>query len=188
MANKLPKEISKEVKNRIFARADAVDYACQTRTDNGAFLDSLTNDPEIGGLLRNHMPADAVRTYIKDGVLNAYAKEVVRSKLGKVNFETVICQVYNADARLVGKWKDVRIYRDSNNNAYLLHTGTYMKWETALRKLLEFVASNTTLNDNSNSVFLCLVLAVSNGEMSFGDQEQIEKALRYINVRVYFAR
>lgn len=188
MANKLPKEISKAVKERIFARADAVEYACQSRTENGVFLDSLTNDPKIGGVLREYMPQSDVRTYIKDGVLNAYSKEVVRKKLNKVSFDSVIQRTFGVDAQPVGRIKEARIYRDQDNHAYLLHSGTYLKWETALRKLLECIASNPQLDDNSQEVHLCLVLAVSNGEMSFGDQEQIQKALQYIGVRVYFVR
>lgn len=188
MANKLPKEISKVVKERIFARADEVEYACQSRKENGAFLDSLTNDPEIGGVLREHMPQNAVRTYIKDGVLNAYAKEAVRKKLNKVSFDSVIQRTFGVDAYFVGSIKGAHIYRDQDNHVYLLHSGTYLKWETALRKLLECVASNPHLGNNSKEVHLCLVLAVSNGEMSLGDKEQIQNALEYIGVRVYFVR
>ncbi len=188
MAVKLPNDVSKSLKKIIFARADEFGYGSRSRVENGAFLNALAEDPEIGGRLRDYMPANAVRTYIKDGVLNAYAKAEVRKKLNHVTIETVIKSVFMTDAAAVGKVNSTYIYRNSANDIFLVQSGTYLKWETALRKLLECVASNDQIETQANSVKLCLVLAVSAGEMSFGDQQQLEKALSYIGVRVYFAK
>ena len=188
MAVKLPAEVSKEIKRLTFEKADAFVYGSRSRTENGAFINSLVEDSEIGGRLREYMPANAVRTYIKDGVLNAYAKALVRKKFNSVSLETVIDRVYGVSAKSVGSINGTHIYRSDDNSIYLINLGTYLKWETALRKLLECVACNTHITEQAKSVNLCLLLAVSNGEMSFGDQQQIERALHYINVKVYFAR
>ena len=188
MAVKLPADVSKEIKKLTFEKADAFVYGSRSRTENGAFINALVEDSEIGGRLREYMPADAVRTYIKDGVLNAYAKALVRNKFNHISLEDVIESIYGESAKPVGTIKGTHIYRDENNSIYLIHLGTYLKWETALRKLLECVACNTQITEQAQTVHLCLVLAVSNGEMSFGDRQQIERALNYINVKVYFAR
>lgn len=188
MANKLPPDIRKTIQKRVFAKADEFGYGARSRTENGAFLNTLAEDAEIGGILREYMSENAVRTYIKDGVLNAYAKAEVRKKLNHISNEAVIKRVYNVDTCEVGKKNQTCVYRDSNNAFYLIHTGTYLKWETALRKLLEYVASADAIKNNAASINLCLILTVSNGEITFADQELLEKALDYIHVKVFFAR
>ena len=188
MAVKLPNDVSKDIKKMTFEKADAFVYGSRSRTENGAFINSLVEDPEIGGKLREYMPADAVRTYIKDGVLNAYAKALVRKKFNKISLKEVIKRVYGVSADQVGKVNNTQIYRTEDNMVILINSGTFLKWETALRKLLESVACNPQITDCASSVNLCLLLAVSDGEMSFGDQQQIERALGYINVKVYFAQ
>ena len=69
-----------------------------------------------------------------------------------------------------------------------MHSGTYLKWETALRKLLECVASVDLLQDNTKSANLCLVLTVSNGEITLADQVHLQKALDYIGVKVFLVK
>ena len=187
MANKLPIDVSKKIKELVYARANDFEYGSRTRTENGAFLNSLTSDPEIGGVLRQYIPANAVRTYIKDGVLNAYAKAEVRKKLNHIKNRDVVKRLYGADAEQVGKQDTISIYRSADDRIFLIQSGTYMKWETALRKLLEWVAANEQLYNQAKRVDLCLLLVVNNGEMSFGDRQLIEKALDYIAVKVYFA-
>lgn len=188
MAIKLPSDVRKAIKKLVFERADKFGYGSRSRTENGAFINSLVEDPEIGGRLKQYMREETVRTYIKDGVLNAYAKAEVKKKLSNINIETVIRNVYNTEAREVGKLEQTYIMRNDANDVFLIHTGTYLKWETALRKLLEFVASPNTMIAQAKSVNLCLLLTVSNGELTFADQSHLEKALDYIGVKVYFAR
>ncbi len=188
MAVKLPSDVSKAIKKLVFARADEFGYGSRSRTENSGFLNALVEDPEIGGRLREYMDAISVRTYIKDGVLNAYAKAEVRKKLNHISLSTVVQKLYKVDATEVGTISSTHIYRSADNRIYLIQSGTYLKWETALRKILECVASNDQIRDHANSVHLCLLLAVSCGEMSFGDQEQLQNALDYIGVKVYFAK
>ena len=187
MAVKLPPEIGKTIKKLVFTKADDFGYGSRSRKENSAFLNSLAEDPEIGGKLQLFMRENQVRTYIKDGILNAYAKAEVRKKLNRISLETVIRQVYYVEAKEIGKVNQTCVYRSDNNDVYLVHTGTYLKWETALRKLLECVAATDSIVEKANTVNLCLLLTVGNGEMTLADQKQLEKALRYIGVKVYFA-
>ena len=188
MAVRLPIDVRKAIKKLVFSRADEFGYGSRSRVENGAFLDSLAEDPEIGGKLRLYMRENQVRTYIKDGVLNAYAKAEVRKKLNHISLEAVIQQIYHVDAKEIGKVKQTCVYRSNANDIYLIHTGTYLKWETALRKLLECVAATDSIVERANTVSLCLLLSVGIGEMTLADEKQLEKALEYIGVRVYFAR
>ena len=188
MANKLPDNVRKAIKERVFTLADKIGYSNQSRKDNGMFLNSLVNDPEVGGVLKEYIPLVGIRHYIKDAFLHDYARTQNRKKLDKISFEDVIYKTFEVRAQFVGSIKNAYIYRDDTNNVYLLHLGTYLKWETALRKLLECIIANPNLEQNAQKVYLCLVLTVSNGEMSFGDQEQVKKALQYIRVHVHFVR
>ena len=188
MAVNLPNDVRKSIKRLVFEKADEFGYGSRSRVENSMFISTLTEDPEIGGVLRLYMRENRVRTYIKDGVLNAYAKAEVRKKLNRISLEKVIKQVYHVEAHEVGKVNQTCIYRSASNDVYLIHTGTYLKWETALRKLLECVAATDGISEQANNVHLCLLLSVGTGEMTLPDQEHLEKALEYVGVKVYFAR
>ena len=119
MAVKLPADVRKTIKKLVFARADEFGYGSRSRTENGAFLTSLVEDPQIGGTLKLYMSEIAVRTYIKDGVLNAYAKAEVRKKLNHVSLEYVIRQVYHVEASELGHLDQTHIYRSESNDLIL---------------------------------------------------------------------
>lgn len=187
MAVKLPTDVRTSIKELVFERASNAEYGSRSRIENGAFLNMLAEDPQIGGVLKLYMHENAVRTYIKDGILNAYAKAEVRKKIDNISLEDVIRQVYHVEAKEIGKANQTCVYRSESNDAYLIHSGTYLKWETALRKLLECVAATNSISEEANTINLCLLLSVCNGEMTLADQKQLEKALDYIGVKVYFA-
>lgn len=188
MAVKLPRHVSKLIKERVFSAADDFEYDTRSRVENGRFLNQLAANPEIGGILSDYMEESAVRTYIKDGVLNAYSKRLIRKKLNQITNSQVVQAVYGETADVVGQIQATSILRSNNSDVFLLQSGTVLKWETALRKLLECVVANPQISNTARSVKLCLVLVVHNGEMSFGDQTQIESALDYIGVKVFFVK
>lgn len=186
MAIHLPEDVRKKIKRLVYSRADEVGYCSQSRIENGAFLNQLVEDPEIGGVISQYCRGESVRTYIKDGVLNAYAKDVVRKKLNRINNQDVVKRLYGVDAPRVGKVDKLTIHRSEDNRIFLVQTGTYLKWETALRKLLEWVAANEQRYNQSRSVDLCLLLAVNEGEMSLSDKDLLLKALDFIGVKIFF--
>ena len=188
MANKLPKNVSREVRNRTYAKCDEYGYSSRSRTENTAFMNSLVEEPGIGGKLREYMTGEEVRTYIKDTLLNAYAKENVKRKLACLTPMAVVSSVFEIDTEFVGRLGETSICRSSVNSIYLVQTGTLLKWETALRKVLECVAAHPHLKENSSSLEMCLLLVVTNDELSYGDRHQIEVALNFIGVKVYFAQ
>lgn len=188
MANKLPKNVSSEVRNRTYTKCDEYGYSSRSRTENTAFMNSLVEEPEIGGRLREYMTGEEVRTYIKDTLLNAYAKANVKRKLACLTPMNVVSSVFNIKTNFVGRLGETSICRSGNNTIYLVQTGTLLKWETALRKVLECLAANPHLSEKSSSLEMCLLLVVTNDELSYGDKHQIEIALGFIGVKVCFTQ
>ena len=81
MANALPKNIQAKVKRAVYKKADEFGYMECGRIESGRFLDTLVDDPEVGKVIIEYMPKERVRTYIKDGVLNAYTKAATKRAL-----------------------------------------------------------------------------------------------------------
>lgn len=188
MANKIPKNVSKEVRRVAYAKCEAYGYSSRSRTENTTFMNSLVDFPEIGGRLREYMTGEEVRTYIKDTILNAYAKAIVKHKLDSTEPLDVIKALYSETAAYVAKKEDTHIYRAVSGKMYVVQAGTLLKWETALRRALECVAGTPSLYENCETTGICLVLAVTNDELSYGDQCQIETALGLVGVKVFFAK
>jgi hypothetical protein len=66
-------------------------------------MNSLVDSPEIGGRLREYMTGEEVRTYIKDTLLNAYAKAIVKRKLSCTEPLAVINALYGETTAFVAK-------------------------------------------------------------------------------------
>ena len=75
MPVKMPTDKRDMIRERIYARLDAANYLNSSRTENAVLLEDLCSDPEIGGIIGEFCPKERIRTYIKDAVLNRYAKE-----------------------------------------------------------------------------------------------------------------
>jgi hypothetical protein len=185
---KLPKNIKDKVKNAIFAKADKYGYARRSRNENGRFMDDLVEDPEIGHILKEYMSGERIRTYIKDGILNAYAKEKNKQTLALHDPITIIQQEYNIETVIIQKQGAVTVCRSSDNQMFVISQGTVLKWETALRKVLELVARTPNLCVNKKYPSICLQLAVINEDITEGDITQIKTALAAVSVQVSFCR
>ena len=188
MGFNVPAKVSKEIRELTFAKAEACSYGSSSRVDNGAFIDRLVQDKEIGGRLREFLPTDKIRTYIKDAILNAYSKQVIKNKLGNVDFGSIVKKVYGKSSSLLYSKGNVRVYRSEDRNIFLITAGTYLKWESALRRLLEFVANNPQFNEGEEAVNLCLTLVTSNAVRNIGDEKLLKEALKFINIQIFLVR
>ena len=56
---------------------DERNYLGQSRKENGKLMAELVSMPEIGGVLSEYMAKSAIKTYIKDAIINAYSKASV---------------------------------------------------------------------------------------------------------------
>ncbi|QSQ19570.1 hypothetical protein JY651_30180 [Pyxidicoccus parkwayensis] len=74
----VPVQIRKEVRDRIWARADELDWVVLPASQRAVQYELWTNDPEIGGVLSRYIATGKVRVYIKDTLL----KDYIRTQLG----------------------------------------------------------------------------------------------------------
>ena len=190
MAKTLPANKKASIKKVIFEKADAFGYASRGRNDNGNFLDELVNDPEVGGMLKEYMPKEKIRTYIKDGVLNAYTKERAKRLLAEKSAPDTVAQIYDVESSVIqqGKGKDhgVSVCRSEDGNFFVISEGTITKWETALRKALELIAREPNLIVDGVTPSICLHLAVVNQDITDGEKQHISTALSAISVKARF--
>lgn len=124
MAKKLPSEKAKRIKQLIFQRADEFGYATSGRIENGRFLDELVNDPDIGGVLKEYMEKERIRTYIKDGVLNAYTKKLTKAALAMNLPAAIVKSVYAVEAVEIQTYEQVTVLRAPETGAiYVISKG-----------------------------------------------------------------
>ena len=187
MTNKLPKHIAEQLRTKIYERADDFGYANRSRTENSQFMEDLIDDPEIGGVLKTYYQRERIRTYIKDAVLNAYMKARNRELLNAQDISAVLQYVFGIDAEEIQKLgAETSLHKAENDKLVVVSRGTYVKWETALRRALESIGKSPLLFENESSTKICILLAVSNGEATEADKNFIRNALSVIGVGVYF--
>lgn len=186
MAKSLPKHVATQVQKAVFRKADEHGYASQGRVENGRFMDELVDDPEIGGIIKEYVQGGKVRTYIKDGVLNAYTKQITRRILRSVDPLQIICRTYGEEQAFILSRGDIVVCRSTNERIYVIGKGTVLKWETALRKALEYIARTPGVSAEGRYPSICLQLAVINDDITEGDKTQITYALAAVGVNVFF--
>ena len=158
----------------------------QSRVENGKFMERLAKDPAIGGRIAEYTGRSKVKTYIKDAVINRYAKEKTRppddlSKQLEPLVELPISKTNEARSR------NLQLYRGKCGTLVVVACGRLLKWETALRKLLEYLGRNyKTIEDKKNPVVLALFLMTAGKQINEGDKQLLEQSLLAINVKVFF--
>lgn len=190
MAKILTPDIKTKIKKAIYEKADKFGYASCGRNDSGWFIDDLVNDPEIGGIIKEYIEKEKIRTYIKDAVLNAYKKERKKKVLSSALPSEVIYQLYSVKSTVIQKCKGkdagVSISRSEDGGVFVISDGTVLKWETALRKALEIIAREPNLIVNGKTPSICLLLAVINQDITDGEKKHITAALDAISVKAQF--
>lgn len=190
MAIVLPRKKATLVKTRVYTKADEFGYSTRSRTENNQFLDSLVDDAEIGGVVREYLPKEKVRTYIKDGILNAYSKRFTKSALDEVSPTDTIQQLYGVSSSVIqqctGKDARVSVSRSEDGRIFVVSGGTVLKWETALRKALELIARESGLTIDKKTPTICLHLVPTNNGLTVADKKYIQTALAAIEVQAIF--
>lgn len=190
MATVLSKENALLVKTKVYAKADEFGYSTRSRIENNQFLDSLVEDPEIGGVICEYLAKEKVRTYIKDGILNAYAKRSTNNALGEVSPTDTIQKIYGVTSTVIqqcaGKDARVSVSRSDDSRIFVVSGGTVLKWETALRKALELIARETGLSVDGKTPEICLHLVATNNSLTVADKTHITTALNAVGVKAIF--
>jgi hypothetical protein len=178
----IPTKIKHDIKISVFQKADAHDYMNRTRPENRLFMQDLVEDADVGGKLASYMEKSEIKTYIKDAILNAYSK----TKLGPPeDLKEILKREVGEDCEEIEDLsKNVSLYTGKSGKAYIVACGTYLKWESALRKALENVAC---LRKGAQSEVV-LVLSIQTRHATTPDMELTKKALAGIGVRCVFAR
>lgn len=187
MASKnIPDYVRKRIFELVYAKADAHGYAYRNRKDNSDFMNELVENPEVGGVLIQYMERARVRTYIKDTILNRYTKDLKEKKLSSGSITDLLSDFYDAGIDWVGDCgASISVFRGNNNVYFVVGKGTVLKWETALRKALEFVANSDDIIKTAH-IRICLLLVVMSDDMTQSDKDQIAKALMKVGVDVCF--
>lgn len=164
------------------ARLEEIGYFSQGLVDNSQLLDELSSDPEVGGVLLQYMKKEKVRTYIKDCIIGKYAKaknsqmvstDKVKSLIEKKEQET-ICIEEDKNQVVIGKCE--------NTGRYIyIAKGTVLKWESALRKLLE---RRSRLIHDGIEIEMFLALSNTGRKLTESEKENIAKTLRLVNVNI----
>ncbi|MDF7806190.1 hypothetical protein P4E94_01995 [Pontiellaceae bacterium B12219] len=179
MANKVPDTVAREVKDLVFAEADKVDYLARSRVDNGKFLDQLVQIEQVGGRLAQFMRKAEVRTYIKDAILNRYSKDKTQKERPD-DFRSIIEKKVGISADFVerNERSQVSLFKSPENNCFVVVAdGTVLKWETALRKALLYIASKPFSSQEHMEIHILLALFARHQKMTPSDAAQLDKAL-----------
>ena len=190
----MPKTLSdaqqKKIKKAIYKKADEFGYMTSGRIESGRFMDELVEDPEIGGVLKEYMSKERIRTYIKDGVLNAYTKAKNKAALSGIMPESTVKRLLHYEAEIIqkcsGKNSGVSVLRSEAGRIVVVSGGTALKWETALRKALEIIANEPGLTINNQTPEICLQLSEASQALTDADRNHIRTALNAIGVKALF--
>lgn len=192
MSNDVSASQAKRIKKAVYEKADAFGYMTASRIESGEFMDQLVEDPEIGGVLKEYMSKERIRTYIKDGILNAYTKAKNNQALASVNPRQTVKSLFNYDTFIIysgkGKEKGVFVLRALEGCIFVVSSGTTLKWETALRKALDLIAQKPTLIIDGKKPFICLQLSELSQGLTDADRVHIQTALGCIGVKAIFCR
>ena len=187
MSNKVPDEVAKTIKQLVYSEADNFHYLSRSRPDNGRFIERLVASQDIGGVLRAYMDRAEVKTYIKDAILNRYAKD--KRINGRPNDILSKCKAFFDlnDLLESDSEADLILFKSSQSSVYIVVSeGTYLKWETALRKALLYVASHPFGQNGKNHIHLVLSLFARNRRIPESDKALLRNALENVSAKVIF--
>ncbi|KQO18065.1 hypothetical protein [Paenibacillus sp. Leaf72] len=183
---KLPRNVVQNIRKIVHQQADEVDYFSQDRNKNSTFFNNLVADPRVGGVLKDYMGQQRIRTYIKDSIMNRYSKDRT-SALFSCNLDQILSthlsEVVYLIERKTLKSSNVYLYRTESDSYIVVGEGTVIKWETALRRVLEFIEN---CNVHERKWEICLHLASTKDSLTHSDKEHIINSLKYIDVKVIF--
>lgn len=190
MANTLPKNVQTRIRKAVYKKADEFGYMRCGRVESGKFIDTLVEDPEVGCVLVEYLPKERVRTYIKDGILNAYTKSLTKKALATSSPEKTVSDVFCENATIIqngkGKQSGLFVLRSESGKIYVVSGGTVLKWETALRKALDVIANEPNLTIDNRSPLICLKLSLEGQALTEADKKHISAALEAVGVKAVF--
>lgn len=179
---KVPKVIHSELLEKVITLADREGCLTNTRPQNKAFMDRLASDPQIGGILAEFMADEEVRVYIKDSLLNKYSK--IKRKKTKGEIQELVKDYVKEEISPIEIKGDIFLYRKcSTGQCLIVAKGTFQKWETAIRKVLLYIAGRPLLTKEAGIQKLIL-LTTAGVPLCIGEEDLLRKALKAIGFEV----
>ncbi len=179
MSNKIPQNVAKAIKDIVFAEADKADYLAMTRIDAGAFMDGLAARLDVGGVIAKYIKQNGVRHYIKDGILNRYSKDQTKVAMPS-DMKPIVKSIYKFDVEESHNETKLCLYKsvtpERANEYVVISEGTFLKWETALRKALLFT-SGKPFSETAKEVHILLLLFAQHRPLTQPDKQHLETAL-----------
>ena len=186
----LPKAVQLAVKQTCYRLLDEFGYMHKSRADSSLFMARLQNNPHVGKVLANYMKKEDIKTYIKDAILNRYSKDK-RAKALPSDQQTLadlVTDYYGKVANSIERAGDIHLLRlGRSEDLVVVSQGTLMKWETALRKALEFIERAPGLPPQAGTLRILLNIAPLANQPTTGDRTHLKKSLEYIKVDIRFA-
>ncbi|MBV9924483.1 MAG: hypothetical protein JOZ96_05525 [Acidobacteria bacterium] len=183
MSIKIPPEVRNQIIGHVDELADRHKYLQKGKNANAVFIDALVADPHVGRRLREFMPEERVKSYVKDALLNKYAKRrkgLLRDLGGVISADFGKCFEVGYD-----KERGVSLHRSEANTFIAAARTTYVKWETGLKKLLLYVAGlpdKTRGNGKGDGPRLLLVIHEHGNPVNESDKRLTERALGLVGV------
>ncbi len=182
---KVPRDIQISVKEVVYKKADEHGYLKKGRPENSIFMENLVKDPEVGDILSQYMTKAEIKTYVKDAILNRYSKDKISEELSK-DVKKIIHDIFKQRSIPIEdcKTKRISLHRLDNGEVVVIAEGTLLKWETALRKALEFTEKSPGLKIKGKKPHILLRLALMGKTINEADRKHLISSLELINVKV----
>ncbi len=180
---RLPKDVEGEIKRTAYDLCKKYNYGTGD-IDSTSFIDMLLAREEVGGRLKQYLPEASIRVYIKDTLCGRYTKDLTARKMEEYSPTEAVKEIYGVDTIIIAKSGYVTICRDERTKLlYLVDYSTLIRWESALRRVLEYMAKTSSICDNPSNVRICLVVVDQTEKMTYGDKKYLMKALSFVNAR-----
>lgn len=84
MSTAVPKEIRDRIQQKIWDKADELDWSKLSDLDRTMWYENWSKEKEVGGALAHFMDARKVRVYIKDSLLKPYLRSRLEDGMERV--------------------------------------------------------------------------------------------------------
>jgi len=179
---KIPSNIREVLFKKAFIMADVQGYTSNNNRENTLLMDRMLDDLEIGGKLQQFMSDVEARVYIKDVVLHKYSTE--KRHLTKDEVYNLACKGRTESFNEVHMGQGVYLLGIDKGKFMVVSSGTHLKWESALRKILLYIGGRPKLSEEGKELKRVLVLTTSGINLRTGDEALLRKSLSNIGVEV----
>ena len=180
MPNRLPPNIKHAIEESCFKILDEWQYLHRTRNENGRFMDQLVENVDVGKKLQEFMDKAAVRKYIKDVLVNKYAKQVRQMPR---DISPLLAGIVNSDFEEID-WienDNLSLHRTADDVFVISARTTFVKWETGLKKILLYTATRPELYRRTpGKILKVLVLFEHSMNVNTTDRNILENAMQLI--------